>query len=600
MSLHPREYRSRDTRYVPAEPLSISVRAGDTDIGWLENISANGILFASQVQDLEVGEALTNLVLLWRAERVRLPAAVVRRVRKSSQVGDIRLSRVACEFRDSPHDALNRIVGAIKLAPYVTGELLREVEVRPGSEPPPSRDIREFATNATPHLLEKCGRFHQYIRSLQSTGHYQSLYRVTLTTPLDHRVTVYNPVSQREEDCVCFDSNSYLGLHLHPRVIETTTAALKEFGYGTPSAQLLSGTNRHVRELEDTLSWFHGREDTIVFSSGYAANVGTITALVGRHDIGIADQYSHTSIHDACAWANPKQLRTFPHKDANALDSILERMISTKPQAGRLVVSDGVFSMHGSLADLPSLREVSDRRGATLMIDEAHSTGVLGPTGRGLEELFGCQGAIDVLLGTFSKAPGTSGGYVSGGEELVTYLRFFANSAMFSASLPAALCAGVKAAFEVMAEDPEPRIRLWENVRWLAPALESAGLNVGPVESPILTVFIGDTNLLWQISRDLYLLGVKCGNVCYPAVPPGEGVLRISVNARHTAEDLRRCVDAIRRCADTYGLLYRSKDEIREIGERFSSRSATASREKPSSGTFPSLDGEVDASDQVG
>jgi glycine C-acetyltransferase len=210
------------------------------------------------------------------------------------------------------------------------------------------------------------------------------------------------------------------------------------------------------------------------------------------------------------------------------------------------------------------------------MIDEAHSTGVLGETGRGLEEHYHREGAVDVLMGTFSKAPGTAGGYVSGSEQLVTYLRFFANSGLFSAAIPAALCAGLKVAFELMASDPEPRLRLWGNIGYIAPALADAGLQVGPVESPILTVFIGNTNLLWQISRELYADGVKCGNVCFPAVPPGEGILRISVNARHTRADLDRCIDSIRKAASRYGILNKSKSEIQEIGERFSRRTMLA------------------------
>jgi glycine C-acetyltransferase len=179
-------------------------------------------------------------------------------------------------------------------------------------------------------------------------------------------------------------------------------------------------------------------------------------------------------------------------------------------------------------------------------------------------------------MGTFSKAPGTVGGYVTGTEELITYLRFFANSGLFSAAIPAALCAGLKVAFEIMASDPEPRVRLWENINWLAPALTAAGLNVPKPESPIITVFIGDTNLLWQVSRDLYLMGVKCGNVSYPAVPPGDGILRISVNARHTRQDLERCVDAITTVADNYGILGKTKEEIREIGERLASKDLLA------------------------
>jgi len=577
MSVEPRSYKSRDVRYVPSDPLALTVWLGGRLLGWVENLSTRGLLFATRAQDWNVGEELEDLALHWNTERSPLPSATVRRVSRSSGgSGQVTLSRIACSFENVPTEALRLVAPAIRPAPYVTGELTRGIEDAFDSEPPPQRDLRDFANSGSSRLLDKCDSFFEYMRSLQETGHYQSLYRATLTTPLDHRVSIYNPVTRREEDFVCFDSNSYLGLHVHPLVVEATSRALAEFGYGTPSAQLLSGTNRHMRELEDTISWFHGRDDTIVFSSGYAANVGTITALVGRNDIGVADQYSHTSIHDGCAWANPKQLRTFPHKDTGALDSLLGRVLAARPDAGRLIISDGVFSMHGSVADLPGLVKVAQKHAATLMIDEAHSTGVLGRSGRGLEEHFGLDGAIDVLMGTFSKAPGTVGGYVTGTEELVTYLRFFANSGMFSASIPAALCAGLKVAFEIMANDPEPRERLWNNINWLAPALSDLGLNVSKAESPILTVFIGDTNLLWQVSRELYSRGVKCGNVCFPAVPPGEGILRISLNARHTRDDLQRCVDSLEAVASSYGILNRSRDEIREIGRRFSEKNELA------------------------
>ncbi|RLB45804.1 MAG: hypothetical protein DRH23_13730, partial [Deltaproteobacteria bacterium] len=465
MSIRPREYKSRDVRYVPIDPLALTVRVGDIVLGWVENLSSRGLLIASKAQDLRAGEVLNDLALHWRAEKIALPAATVKRVSRSAHApGEVRLSRIACSFDDPPDDALEVLRPAIQPAAYVTGELRRQINGPGDSEPPEQRDLRDFADSGTSRLLDKCDDFYAYMRSLQETGHYQSLYRATLTTPLDHRVSIYNPVTHREEDFVCFDSNSYLGLHVHPRVVGATSEALAEFGYGTPSAQLLSGTNRHMRELEDTISWFHGRKDTIIFSSGYGANIGTITALIGRNDIGVADQYSHASIHDACGWANPKQLRTFPHRDNSALDGILQRMLAAKPEAGRLIISDGVFSMHGSLADLPGLRKVADKHGATLMLDEAHSTGVLGATGRGLEEHYGCSGAVDVLMGTFSKAPGTVGGYVTGSEEPMSYRLFFANSGRFSASIPAALCAGLKVAFEIMANETEPRERLWENI----------------------------------------------------------------------------------------------------------------------------------------
>ena len=570
MSIRPRAYQSRDIRFVPHTPLAILMNG--VSLGWIENISNRGVLIASEDPAIRSGEVLANISALCDSENVGLPnAKVVRVSRQEAYTTRPKLTHVACRFVDSPHDALQKIGAQLGPERYVTQELLAEIG-SPESEPPRERDLREFAQAKNSRILSKCEDFHEYMKSLQATGLYQSMYRVTLTTPLDHQVTIYNPSRRREEAFVCFDSNSYLGLHVHPRVVETTQVALKEFGYGTPSAQLLSGTSRHMRELEETISAFHSRDATIVFSSGYATNVGAITALVGRHDLAIADQYSHTSIHDACRWANPRQLRTFPHKNSSALDDILTRAIDSKPDVGRLVISDGVFSMHGSVADLPSLSAVAKKHGAALMIDEAHSTGVLGKTGRGIEEHYDAHGSVDVLMGTFSKAPGTAGGYVTGSEELVTYLQFFANSAIFSAALPSALCAGINEAYKIMADDPEPRVTLWENINWLAPALTNIGLTISQVESPILTVFIGDTSLLWQVSRDLYDLGIKCGNVCYPAVPPREGILRISLNARHTRDDLQKCVDALETIGRKYGILGRTREEIQEIGASFALR----------------------------
>jgi glycine C-acetyltransferase len=200
------------------------------------------------------------------------------------------------------------------------------------------------------------------------------------------------------------------------------------------------------------------------------------------------------------------------------------------------------------------------------MVDEAHATGVIGPTGRGTEEHYGLPGSVDVLMGTFSKAPGTVGGYVCGSRELVYYLRFYAHSAMFTAALPSHLCAGIACAYRVMDEEPEHRERLWANVRAFAPALRAAGFLVSEPESPILTLFVGASPLLWHMSRALFDAGIKVGNVAFPAVPQGEAILRLTVNARHTAEDLEHAVEVLAALGQRYGILHRTAEEIREIG----------------------------------
>jgi glycine C-acetyltransferase len=417
--------------------------------------------------------------------------------------------------------------------------------------------MRRFYKTEGKDLLSKCRHSAEYARKLRGTGAYQALYRITLTSKLDHRATVYNPFLRQEDEVICFDSNGYLGLHVDPRVVAATRKALETFGYGTPSSQIMAGTNRHLRELEEAISEFHGREDTIVFSSGFAANVGTITALIADGDHIVADEYSHASIQDAVQWSASREVSLFPHNDTAALQ---QQLIAGEHRrtGGMLIAADGVFSMQGDVADLPALRRVADAHDALLMLDEAHATGVIGRRGRGTEERFGCEGAIDVLMGTLSKAPGTVGGYVSGSEELITHLRFFARTAVFSTSLPAALCAGAVEAFRIMANDPEPRERLWENVRAMEDGLRSAGFKIPPAESPILPVPIGDGDLLLSVSRDLYEKGVRCAGVCFPAVPMGAEILRVTVNARHTSEDIERCVDVLAETGRKHGLLGQS------------------------------------------
>jgi len=517
----------------------------------VENISRGGLLIRTVDAELSPGDELSGLSITADEQMFRLPIADVVRTIPGDE--PTRSTLVGCRFQSSIEKSLERLMPLLRPAAYVTGELLDE----PGEgtvEKLSLRDMRRFWNTEGHDLLSKCRHSAEYARKLRGAGAYQALYRITLTSKLDHRSTVYNPSSLQEEEIICFDSNGYLGLHVDPRVIAATHRALDTFGYGTPSSQIMSGTNKHLRELEEAISEFHGREDTIVFSSGFAANVGAITALIADNDRLIADEFSHASIQDALEWSASREVALFPHND---MDALRRRLSSDQDRrrGGTLIVSDGVFSMQGDLADLPSLRTAADEHKALLMLDEAHATGVIGPHGRGTEEHYGCDGAIDILMGTLSKAPGTVGGYISGSEDLVTHLRFFARTAVFSTALPAALCAGATEAFRIMANDPEPRERLWENVRSMADGLRSVGFSTPTPQSPILPVHVGDSNRLINVSRDLYANGIRCAAVTFPAVPMGAEILRLTVNARHTREDIERCVDALAKTGRKHGLL---------------------------------------------
>lgn len=411
-------------------------------------------------------------------------------------------------------------------------------------------------------LLAKCEDFTRAVAGL-ARG-IRSLYHVPIRGPLDHRVTVAGDEPDAERSLICFDSNSYLGLHRHPRVIEATVAAVRRLGYGTPSAQILGGTSRELGELEATLAAFHHRPAAMVFPSGYAANLGVVTALLGPHDVVLRDRYCHASLHDGARAARCRRSLAYPHRDGAALARALEQVAGEAP-GGKLLLTDGVFSMHGTLADLPALVRLRDRFGARLLVDDAHGVGVLGATGRGIEEHHGIMGGADVLVGTFSKAPGTVGGYVAGSAAVIEYLRFHARAGFFTAAFPAALAVGVTEAFRVIEAEPELRAALWRNVHRLHAGLSAAGLPVSPAESPILTVFAGHTRLLWALGRALFEAGVKTSSVDYPAVPRGEALLRLSVNARHTAEDLDRTVEISRAVGARFGLLGRTREEILEL-----------------------------------
>jgi len=348
----------------------------------------------------------------------------------------------------------------------------------------------------------------------------------------------------------CFDSNSYLGLHLHPRVLAAVRRTLDVAGYGTPSAQLLAGTNRWLLELEEVVASFHAREAALIFPSGYAANVGLLTGLLGPGDLSVRDRLCHASLHDGCRFSGARSA-VYAHRDPAALERVLGRESSTA--GARLVVTDGVFSMHGNIAPLPEIRAAADRHGALLFVDEAHATGVLGPTGRGTEEHFGRRGCVDVLMGTFSKAAGSVGGYVVGSREMVDYLRFHANAGLFTASLPAPVCAGIAEAFRVMDAEPELRDRLWANTRRFIAALEAQGLSVVSRDTPIVSVVAGRAETLLAAGRELFDAGVRCGVVTYPAVPPDASLLRLTVNARHTADEIDRAAEVLSRIASHHG-----------------------------------------------
>ncbi|MCS7220166.1 MAG: pyridoxal phosphate-dependent aminotransferase family protein [Anaerolineae bacterium] len=338
-----------------------------------------------------------------------------------------------------------------------------------------------------------------------------------------------------------FATYSYLGLLNHPKINQAARAAIEQFGTGTHGVRLLGGTLTLHRELEERIARFKGTDDAITYSSGYVTNVSTISTLVGRNDAVICDKWDHASIVDGCLLSRAEFLR-FRHNDMADLERCL---IKTQDKQTRLVVVDAVYSMDGDITPLPEVVELCRRYHARLMVDEAHSLGVLGKNGRGIEEHFGMEGTVDIKMGTLSKTIPAIGGYVAADRDTITYLKHTARGFVFSASLPPAICAAAIAAFEVMEEEgPALRAKLQRNVEHFISGLKALGFNTGCTQTPIIPVIVGSDENAIYMTKLLQDNGVFALPVLPPAVPVGTSRIRANVTAAHTKEDIDTALEA--------------------------------------------------------
>lgn len=570
---------SRDERLLPTQSLTIIVNTeGLGRLGTLDNISCSGAAYIADTDATRpgLGDTLETVSLVLPDRVISCGSATVTRLSHVNQSDPSSAVSVGLAFATVQTDLPERLHQCLRHYPYVSDELERGASDNLVSE----LDAREYSPVAFfskrgSDLFAKCDVHARWTDDLKIKKLFQRLYRVTVTGGLDSRVVIFDPLQRKERLFICYDSNSYLGLHIHPRVVERVLAVVRQTGYGMPSAQVLSGTHRYLRELEVALSDFHGREETVIFPTGYAANMGVFSALIRPGDAVVRDQFAHASIHDGCSSSMATFNEIFDHNDPESLDTLLAKARQQNCH-GMLVATDGVFSMHGRLANLPQLAEVCKRHGAKFLVDDVHGVGVVGETGRGIEEHFHMIGCADIFMGALSKTLGAIGGYVSASRNVITYLRAFAGSGMFTTSLPPAICAGALEALNVIKEEPEHRQRLWENVRYFAPALRNAGFITSDPISPIVTVFIGIHPLMWEFGRELFDAGIKCGNVMYPAVPRDSSILRLSVNARHTREDLEQTVDILTKIGNKFGILHKTEQEIYAIGRKWFSETLKA------------------------
>jgi len=382
-------------------------------------------------------------------------------------------------------------------------------------------------------LFEKCRNFTR-AREVQAMGLYP----------------YFTPIQESEDTVVKIDgkskvmmgSNNYLGLTHHPKVLEAAEAALHKYGSGCTGSRFLNGTLDLHEKLEAALAEFLGKESCLVFSTGYQANLGLVSGLVGRGENVFLDKLDHASIVDGAKLSHGEVVR-FNHGDL----AHLERKLSNEKARGAMIIVDGVFSMEGDIADLPKLVPIAQKHGAALAVDDAHSIGVLGACGGGTAEHFGMTSEVDLIVGTFSKSLASIGGYIAGDEYVIHYLKHHCRPLIFTAALPASNTAGVLAALDIMRHEPERRAALWENTRRLQVGLRSLGFDIGPTETPIIPVLVGPLEKTFVFWRKLFDAGVFTNPVVPPAVPPSQCRLRASLMATHTAEQIDFALEAFAR-----------------------------------------------------
>jgi glycine C-acetyltransferase len=353
------------------------------------------------------------------------------------------------------------------------------------------------------------------------------------------------------KDVINLSSNNYLGLTTHPKLREAALRAVKELGVGSGSVRTIAGTMELHMELERRIAAFKKTEAAVVFQSGFAANAGTVAAVLGKEDLILSDELNHASIIDG-ARLSRAAIRVFPHRDVEALRKLLEETAEVKR---RLVITDGVFSMDGDIAPMPGITALARENGAIMMVDDAHASGVLGKAGRGTVDHFGLHGQVDIQVGTLSKAIGVLGGYVCGSKTLIEYLYHRARPFLFSTSHPPAVAAACLAAFDVLESEPELIARLWSNTERFKKGLVRIGFDTGTSETPITPILVGDAELAMKFSDRLFERGVFAQGIGYPTVAKGKARLRTIVTATHTPEELDRALSTLEEVGRSLGII---------------------------------------------
>jgi 8-amino-7-oxononanoate synthase len=364
-----------------------------------------------------------------------------------------------------------------------------------------------------------------------------------------------NEVTIEGKKVIMIGSNNYLGLTNHPKVIEKVHQAVDKYGSGCTGSRFLNGTlDIHV-ELEEKLAEFMGTEAALVFSTGFMTNLGTISTLVHKAEYVFTDRGDHASIVDGCR-LSMGQVVKYRHNDMEDLERVIDKFNNA---AGKIIVSDGVFSMEGDIVKLPKLVEIAEKYSAGVMIDDAHSIGVLGENGRGTAEHYHLEDKVDLVMGTFSKSFASIGGYIAGNKQIIEFIKHWSRPLIFSASPPPAAVAAVLATLEIIQQEPERRRRLWDITDRMHREFKAMGFDLGTSETPIIPIYVRDDNMeemktfkFWRMLTDE---GLFTNPVIPPAVAPNQSLIRTSYTATHTDEQLDRVLEIFHRAGKKFGII---------------------------------------------
>lgn len=362
------------------------------------------------------------------------------------------------------------------------------------------------------------------------------------------------------KDVLMFGSNSYLGLTIHPKLKEASKNAIDKYGSGTAGSRFLNGTLDLHLELERRLAEFVGKDGALVFSTGFQVNLGVLSSITGRHDTIIIDDLDHACIIDGSRLSFSKVLK-YRHNDMASLEKVLKKC---DPNTVKIIAVDGVFSMEGDLANLPEIVKLAEKYKANIMVDDAHGLGVVGKNGRGTADHFGLTDKVDLIMGTFSKSLASIGGFIAADHDTINFLKHNARSLIFSASIAPANAASVIAALDIMEQEPERLEKLWSNTYHAMDLLKNAGFDIGHTVTPIIPIFIRDDFKTFKITKMLLEQGVFVNPVVSPAVASSSSMLRFSLMATHTFEQIEEAVAKIAKCAAELGIFEHTFQKVHE------------------------------------